>query len=71
MVQQGAEVAVAGLGGDPVDRGAVDGGGGGVAGTKRVASDRDAFKACLDGACLDESADRSGPIRSVVAVPDR
>ena len=46
MVQQGAEVAAAGLGGDPVDRGAVDGGGGDVAGTKRVASDRDALKAC-------------------------
>ena len=71
MVQQGAEVAVAGLGGDPVDRGAVDGGGGGVAGTKRVAGDRDALEACLDGAYLNESADRSGPIRSVVAVPDR
>jgi NAD(P)-dependent dehydrogenase (short-subunit alcohol dehydrogenase family) len=61
VVEEGAEVTVSGLGGDPVDRGAVDGGSGGVASPERVAGDRDAVEAGLDGACLHEPAHRPGP----------
>ena len=50
MVEKGAEVAVTGLGGDPVDRCAVDGRSGGMAGTERMAGDRDALEAGVDGA---------------------
>jgi len=39
VVEQGGQVAVTGLGRDPIDPGAVDGGGGGVPGTQRVAAD--------------------------------
>ena len=61
VVEEGAEVAVAGLAGDPVDRGAVEGAYGGMAGAGRVPSDWDAVEPGGDGACLDEPADRSGP----------
>ena len=60
VVEQGAEVAVPGLGGDSVDRGTVDGGCGGVSGTQRVAGDRNAVETGRNGSFLDESADGSG-----------
>lgn len=55
MVHQRSEVAMAGLGGDPVDRvdrGTVHSCGRGVAGTQRVTGDRDAVEAGSDGALL-------------------
>lgn len=39
VVVEGGQVAVSGLGGDPVDRGILDGGGGGVPGAQGVATD--------------------------------
>ena len=60
MVEEGAEVAMARLGGDPVDRDAVDGGRGGVARAQRVASDRDVVEAGGVGACVHKPADRTG-----------
>lgn len=60
MVEQRAEVAVAGLGGDPFDRGAVERRRGGVPGAKGVPGDGEALEARRVGAVLDESADRSG-----------
>ena len=60
MVEQGAEVAVPGLGGYSLDRGTVDGGCGGVSGAQRVAGDRDTVEAGRIGSFLDESADGSG-----------
>jgi hypothetical protein len=69
VVEQGAEVAVPGLGGDSVDRGTVDGGCGGVSGTQRVAGDRNAVETSRNGSFLDESADGSGPMRSSVTRP--
>ena len=61
MVEEGAEVAMAGLGCDPVDRGAIDGGRGGVARAQRVAGNRDVVEAGSVSACLHEPADRTGP----------
>jgi len=61
VVEEGAEVAVPCLCGDPVNRRTVDGGGCGVASAERVPGDRDAIEAGLDGARLHEPADRSWP----------
>lgn len=59
MVEQGAEVAVTGLGGDSVDGSAVDRGGGGVASTQAVTRHRDPVEPCQVGSSLYESADTS------------
>lgn len=59
VVEQGAEVAMPGLRGDAVDRGAVASGGRGVAGPERVSGHGDADEAGRYGPPLDRPADRS------------
>lgn len=61
MVEQGAEVAVAGLCGDPVNRDAVGCGGGGVAGAQRVTRDGDSIESGLVGTLLHSTTDRPWP----------
>ena len=48
-------------GGDAVDRGAVDGRGGGVAGAQRVAADAEVADTGRGGAVADKVADRTAP----------
>jgi hypothetical protein len=56
VVEERGQVAVPGLGGDPIDRGAVDGGGGGMPGAQRVATDPEAAESGCGSAVADEVA---------------
>jgi hypothetical protein len=61
VVEQGGQVAVSGLGGDPVDRGALDGRGGGVAGAQRAAAESKVAETGRGGAVAAKVADRTAP----------
>ena len=60
-MEQGAEVAVPGLCGDPVDWDAVDCRGGGVAGAQRVTRDGYTVESGLVGTLLHRTTDRPRP----------
>jgi hypothetical protein len=55
VIEQGGQVTMSGLRGDPVDRGAVDGRGGGVSGAQCVAADPEVAEARRGGSVADES----------------
>lgn len=62
VVEQGGQVAVSGLGSDPVDHGAVDRRGGGVAGAQRLVAKGEVAETGRGGAVADEVADRTAPV---------
>jgi hypothetical protein len=61
VVEQGGQVAVSGLGGDPVDRSSVGGGRGRVPGAQRMAADAEGAESGRGGAVTDEVTDGALP----------